>query len=294
MHIEAFIKYLQFEKRYSEHTIRAYRADLDSFYSFCINYDEETNLDNPGHQIIRFWIIELMERNLSNRTVNRKISVLKSYYNFLLRNEIIEKTPLDKIISPKTKHSLPAFVEKDKLNNLLKSFNFTNDYSGLRDKIILEILYATGMRVSELVNLKLQNIDLYQMHFRITGKGNKERIAPFGVQLKDLLIDYINARKKEKNISKDNYLLLSVNGAKFYPKGIYIIVKKYLSLITTVEQKSPHTLRHTFATHLLNNGADLNAVKELLGHSNLSATQVYTHNTFEKLKTIYKQAHPRA
>jgi integrase/recombinase XerC len=234
---------------------------------------------------------------MSPRSINRKKTALKSYYKFLIKEGIITENPMNKVISPKTSKRLPVFVEKEKMEKLLDSneLNFGDDYTGIRNLMIIEILYATGMRVSELVNLKVTDVDLYNSTIKVLGKRNKERIIPFAKKLR-VTIDKYNKIKEETFFGEDtaDQFFLTSGGKKIYQKLAYRVVNYYLSIITTLDKKSPHVLRHTFATHMLNNGADLNAIKELLGHANLSATQVYTHNTIEKLKNIYKQAHPRA
>lgn len=292
MYIEDFIKYLRYEKRFSEHTILAYSNDLRQYSEFCAgeNILAERNTD---HRIIRQWIVNLMENQISPRSVNRKITTLKSYYKFLLRESILLKNPMDKILSPKTKKTLPFFVEKKQINELLDQEDiFGHDFEGTRNRLIIEMFYFTGMRLSELTKLKLKDIDLPSLSLKVLGKRNKERIIPFHLSLKKSIEEYLTKRVESGAVNE--FVFSTAKGAKIYEKLVYRIVTKYLELVTTIDKKSPHVLRHTFATHMLNNGADLNAIKELLGHANLSATQIYTHNTFEKLKTIYKQAHPRA
>lgn len=246
-----------------------------------------------SHYEIREWIVYLMENNISARSINRKISTLKSFFKFLHREGHITKNPLLKISSPKNQKKLPSFVEKNKMDLLLDKIEFANDFEGVRDSLIIEILYLTGIRLSELINIKLTDVDFGEKAIKVLGKRNKERLVPITNELINSINYYIKHRNQLKHI-ENNYLLLTQKGEKVYPKLIYRIVNRYLELVTTIEKKSPHVLRHTFATHMLNNGADLNAIKEILGHANLSATEVYTHNTFEKLKSIYKQAHPRA
>jgi integrase/recombinase XerC len=231
-----------------------------------------------------------MEEKIGTRTINRKISTLKTFYKYLLRQGIVSENPMLKIQSPKTSKRLPVFVEKEKMDLLLDNIEFGSDEEGLRNQLIIEMFYATGMRLSELINLKLLNIDLHDSRLKVLGKRNKERIIPFSGELSRKIRDYLSVRKEKSN----DYLFVTAKGEKMYEKLVYNIVKQYLSLVTTVDKKSPHVLRHTFATHMLNNGADLNSIKELLGHANLSATQVYTHNTVEKLKSVHKQAHPRS
>lgn len=298
-----FIDYIQYEKRYSPHTVSAYRNDLDQFYSFLQLQYNITDIRDVTHPMIRSWLVLLMQENISPRSVNRKLTTLKSFYKFLLREGRVSINPMRKIISPRTSKKLPSFVEREKMEMLFEKINFGEGFPALRDRFILEILYATGMRLSELINLKETDIDFHQSTLKVLGKRNKERLIPFSNKFADLLKTYLHGKKSylendefpmPSGIPEDLWLLVTDSGKKAYPRFIYRTVTKYLSQVTTLQKISPHVLRHTFATHLLNNGAELNAVKELLGHANLSATQVYTHNTIEKLKTIYKQAHPKA
>ncbi|MBN2663673.1 MAG: tyrosine-type recombinase/integrase [Bacteroidales bacterium] len=283
-----FKKYLLLEKRYSSHTSIAYLKDIEQLYEYVkVNPDEIISDSN----IIRNWIVYLMENNISKKTVNRKISALKTFYRYLIRQNLIEYSPLDKITSPKMPKRLPEFIPESDFDNFKNLF--PDNFSGLRDQLIIEILYLTGIRRSELINLNNNSIDFSNKQIKVLGKRQKERIVPITDYLADQILKYNNFKKGLKSFDK-MALILTDKGKPVYDSFIYRTVKKYLSKMTTIEKKSPHTLRHTFATHLLNNGADLNAIKELLGHSNLSATQIYTHNTFEKLNEIYKQAHPRA
>ncbi len=232
---------------------------------------------------------------MSSRSVNRKISSLKSFFGYLLSNGLIESNPMLKIQSPKTEKRLPSFVEKENINQLLDFWEMKNTFRGWRDFLVIEIFYFTGIRLSELIHLKLSDVSFSELTIKVLGKRNKERIVPITNALKKDIVRYLDIRKTEiGDYHPDDFLLITGNNRKMYPVMVYRIVKSYLQLVTQAEKRSPHVLRHTFATHMLNNGADMNAIKELLGHSNLSATQVYTHNTFEKLKKVYKQAHPRA
>jgi len=294
MHKERFLKYIEYQKKYSSHTVNSYAADLNNFYIFCIDNEFIKSEDEiiSDFKNIRQWIAFLSSRGISARTINRKLSTLKSFYNFLLRESLIDSNPILKITRLKTEKKLPEFVSDEKMNLLLDSHVFSEDFEDLRNHLILEILYGTGMRRAELINLSIKDINLNKKNVKVTGKRNKQRIIPFPDSLNELLNKYILLRNE---IETDNeYLFLTKSGKQIYPNLVYRIVNKYISFISTQKKKSPHTLRHTYATSLLNNGADINAVKELLGHANLSATQIYTHNTFEKLKRIYKQAHPRA
>lgn len=286
---DSFLKYLQFEKRLSSHTILAYSGDLEQFYTFLHTTYEIKKLSDINHVLIRSWVVELMEQKISPRSVNRKITTLKTFYKYLLRQGIATENPMLKIMSPKTSKRLPVFVEKDNMNILIDTVSFGDDLEGVRNKLIIELFYATGIRLSELINLKLVNVDLEACQIKVLGKRNKERIIPFSNEIKNSIQDYMD----KKPGLPGEFLFQLKSGKKMYEKFVYRIVNEYLSMITTVDKKSPHVLRHTFATHMLNNGADLNAIKELLGHANLAATQVYTHNTVEKLKNIHKQAHPK-
>jgi integrase/recombinase XerC len=286
---DEFLKFIQYEKRFSSHTLVAYSNDLKQFLDYLSTTYQISNITEINHTVIRSWIVTLMEQKLTARSVNRKITTLKTFYKFLLRQEKVAQNPMLKVLSPKTSKRLPVFVEKDKIKALLDSTTFGNDFESQRNKLIIELFYATGIRLSELINIKQSDVDLYSCQLKVLGKRNKERIIPFGSKLKEQF-ETFSALKSNEN---EEYLFTDKKGKKLYEKFVYRIVNAYLSQITTAEKKSPHVLRHTFATHMLNSGADLNAVKELLGHANLSATQIYTHNTVEKLKNIHKQAHPR-
>ncbi len=286
---DSFLKYLQFEKRLSRHTILAYSGDLEQFYIYLQTTYAIQKLSDVNHIIIRSWVVELMEQKISPRSVNRKITTLKTFYKYLLRQGTVTENPMLKIMSPKTSKRLPVFVEKDNMNTLIDTIAFGDDLEGIKNKLIIELFYATGIRLSELINLKLVNVDLDACQIKVLGKRNKERIIPFNNEIKNSIQNYMD----KKPGLPGEFLFQLKSGKKMYEKFVYRLVNEYLSMITTIDKKSPHVLRHTFATHMLNNGADLNAIKELLGHANLAATQVYTHNTVEKLKNIHKQAHPK-
>jgi len=286
----SFLEYLRYEKRSSNHTLLAYTNDLDQFFKYLDTTYQVKNISEINHIIIRSWVVNLMEQKITPRSVNRKITTLKTFYKYLLRQKEVTENPMLKIQSPKTSKRLPVFVEKDKMDILLDNTDYGDNFEGQRNKLIIELFYATGMRLSELINLKDGNINMSKSQLKVLGKRNKERIIPFNDELKELLKRYL----KIKPAANEGYLLVNLKGGKLYEKLAYRVVNRYLSGVTTIDKKSPHVLRHTFATHMLNNGADLNAIKELLGHANLSATQVYTHNTVEKLKNIHKQAHPKA
>lgn len=288
---QKFLDYIRFEKRYSVHTVISYSRDLDQFEIYLGEVYELNDLLEAGHQMVRSWIVKLMEVGITARTINRKLSTLKSFYKYSLRQGEITKNPMNKVVAPKTAKKLPEFVEQDKMQLLFRDDVFSDDFASLRDRLMLELLYATGIRLSELVGLKESDVSANAI--KVLGKRNKERIIPVGNFLMELIQNYLN-KKKEISLEQNEYLLVTDRGDKLYDKFVYRKVNYYLGVITTANKKSPHVLRHTFATHMLNNGADLNAIKELLGHANLSATQVYTHNTIEKLKNVHSQAHPRA
>lgn len=292
MFIERFISYLQYEKRLSAHTITGYHKDLAQFSEFL--QKNELQLTEVKHIHVRTWMMELMDAGFEPKSVNRKISALRTYFKFLQRESLLAQNPMMQVQSPKVPKRLPVVVEEQKLNALLDSADFFDEgFTGLRDRVVLEILYGTGVRVAELTGLKNSDIQLYDQQVRVLGKRNKERLIPINKPLMDLLKVYLNQKKAEGYIQTEA-LIITDKGLPMVPRQVYTIVNKALSAISTQDKKSPHILRHTFATSLLNRGADLNAIKELLGHANLSATQVYTHNSVERLKSIYKQAHPKA
>jgi integrase/recombinase XerC len=287
---DSFLQYLQFEKRFSNHTLVAYSTDIRQFYKYCTTSYDIQDLSEINYTLVRSWVVDMIEQKISARSVNRKITALKTFYKYLLRKGLVKENPMLKVQSPKTSKRLPVFVEKDKMDLLLDKIEFGKDLEGLRNKLIIELFYGTGMRLTELIHLKTADVDLGRSQLKVLGKRNKERIIPFHRELAAKIREYLALKKH----SEPDFLLLNEKGKKLNEKFVYNLVKSYLSQVTTIDKKSPHVLRHTFATHMLNNGADLNAIKELLGHANLSATQVYTHNTVEKLKNIHKQAHPKA
>ena len=290
--VETFLKYLSFEKRYSKHTVEAYKKDLQQFSDFLrINFEVDDLLD-VKHAYIRSWIVSLMDEEMSPKSVNRKIATLKSFYKFLLARDYIEKNPTTQIKPLKTEKDLPSFVKENEIVDLLDRVAYADDFPGQRDRLLLELLYATGIRLAELQGLKDSDVNGYEKTIRVLGKRNKERIIPINNTLLLLIADY-QKMKKEAGMRADE-LLVTDSGKPLYPMFIYRKVKSYLGSVTTLSKKSPHVIRHTFATHLLNKGADLNAVKDLLGHTSLAATQVYTHNSIEKLKAAFDQAHPKA
>ena len=288
----SFLQYIKHEKRFSLHTVTAYESDLDQFFLFLETNYQIINIQEVNHSIIRSWIVSLMDSGISSRSVNRKASTLKTYYKFLLRQGAMNVNPMLKILSPKVSKRLPVFVEEDKAKFLLDEVDFGDDFSASRNKVIIELFYTTGMRLSELVNLKEVDINFSNSTVKVLGKRKKERIIPILPGFIAILKTYIKAKNSE--FPGNEFLFLDNKGKQIYHKMVYLIVKDFLGRVTTVSKKSPHILRHSFATHMLNHGADINAIKEILGHSSLSATQVYTHNTIDKLKEVYKQAHPRA
>jgi integrase/recombinase XerC len=290
MQLEAFIKYITYEKRFSKHTIVSYKVDLHQFLSF-LDETYKVELFQVKTDMVRSWVASLLNSGISERTVNRKVSSLRSFFKYLLRNNLVELNPVETISALKTAKRLPSYVRKSELDQLLSEGFFEDSFFGIRDKCILYLFFFTGIRLSELINIK--DADLSINSLKVLGKRNKERIVPLSPTLIRLLATYREVRDSE-NYQKVGFLLVTDKGDKLYEKFVFRKVKHYLSLITTQEKKSPHVLRHTFATQMLDNGADLNAIKELLGHSDLSATQVYTHNSIEKLKVVYKQAHPRS
>jgi len=292
MFLEQFLKYLKFQKRYSQHTITAYNNDITQFSTFLTSLSQ--NYSTANHQSVRAWVVNLMDDGLEAKSVNRKISSLRSFYKYLLKEDIIIKNPVAKVQTPKVAKKLPSFVSDDKLSLLLDNSVFTNEFENIRDKLILELLFGTGIRLNELLQLRLGDIQLAEKTLKVLGKRNKERIIPIHSTLINSLNNYITLRNEKQFINSSDSLIITNNGNAAYAKFIYRVVHQYLSLITTQDKKSPHVLRHTFATSLLNKGADINAIKDLLGHANLAATQIYTHNSIERLKSIYKQAHPKA
>lgn len=289
---ESFINYLKYERRNSSHTVVAYKIDLDQFVQFCIKVVGEFDHKKVDNKLIREWVVSLMADRNSPRSVNRKVSTLKAFYKHLLKMGEIDKSPVMQVPLPKIRKKLPNFVEESNLHHLLDDGFFTTDFQGIRNKLIIALLYGTGIRLSELLTLTEDHLDLKQYLIKVIGKGNKERLIPFPRSLKTLIDDYRLIKTETFGTAKGT-LILTDKGAPAYEKLIYRVVTSYLAMVTSLEKKSPHVLRHSYATHLLNKGADLNAVKELLGHSNLAATEVYTHTTFQKLHSIYEQAHPR-
>ncbi|MGB0896524.1 MAG: tyrosine-type recombinase/integrase [Flavobacteriaceae bacterium] len=289
----AFTDYLSLEKNYSTHTVKAYLTDLQTFSEYCLqNYDSSVLLDCNYSQI-RSWIVSMVEAGISHRTINRKISSLKSYYKFLLKTGQIDVSPLVKHKALKVSKKVQVPFSVQEMKKVLEWLEFEDSFEGVRDKLMIELLYATGMRKAELIELKLSSIDLQNNTIKILGKRNKERMVPLLPSVVKNVVLYLERRKKVCYDANQGYLFLTNKGAKVYDSLVYRIINLYFSKASSKLKKSPHVLRHTFATHLLNEGADLNAVKELLGHTSLAATQVYVHNSMSRLKEVYKNSHPR-
>ncbi|WP_367865596.1 tyrosine-type recombinase/integrase [Pedobacter sp. WC2423] len=294
MSVESYLNYLQHEKRYSPHTVLAYKTDLVQFNEY-IEQIYEMGPEEAKYVHIRDYIVHLMEDKVGANSIGRKLSSLRGFYKYLYRQKIILTSPMSLIKAPKTPERLPVFIEEQKLDHLLDSGEFFDaTFSSVRDKMVIEVLFGTGMRLAELLGLKETDIDFYQESVKVLGKRKKERIIPVTKQLINQLKEYIELKSLQKFNNKTDDLFVTNKGTAVYPVFIYKIVKSYLTFISTQDKKSPHVLRHSYATSLLNRGADLNAIKELLGHASLAATQVYTHNSIERLKSIYKQAHPKA
>ena len=292
--IHDFLDYLRFQKRYSENTIISYENDLNSFFEFLFLEYKITDLKEITASIVRTWLASLKENKCSSKTVNRKISSLKSFFKYQLKIKNLSISPVAAIASLKVSRKLPSFIQEKDLNTLLKHDFFPETFAGKTDFLIFEILYQTGIRRNELIQLKESDVDKFSGIIKVLGKGNKERIIPVSNQLLNIIDEYILEKRKELSETTDNFLLVNKKGKKLDPKYIYTMVKENLSKVSTNERKSPHILRHSFATHLTNNGAEINAIKELLGHSSLAATQIYTNNSIEKLKEVYKRAHPKS
>ncbi|WP_127141003.1 tyrosine-type recombinase/integrase [Flagellimonas marinaquae] len=293
MSLSAFISYLKLEKNYSQHTIKAYERDLVTFSDFCREQHDEQDMVTVAYPLIRNWIVHLSEQGVSNRSINRKISSLQAYYKFLLKVGDITVSPLIKHRALKTSKKVEVPFSEMEMETILSEIPFGDDFEGCRDKLIIELLYATGMRRAELVNLKVSDVDLSSGLLKVLGKRNKERIIPFLPSTAQQIKTYLDKRTRLEKISDSHHLILTKEGLKIYETLVYRTINKYFSLVSPKVKKSPHILRHTFATHLLNRGADLNSVKELLGHSSLASTQVYTHNSIAELKKVHQKAHPR-
>ncbi|OQY94601.1 MAG: integrase [Sphingobacteriales bacterium UTBCD1] len=292
--IQSFIDYLRYEKRYSSYTIISYQTDLSDFFNYLAGQFGKIGLKEITPGFVRSWLAHLKENGLTTKSINRKISGLRSFFKYLLKNGIVEATPMANVTAPKISKRLPVFIKEEDARQLVETLDRSaEDWKSLNSKMLITLFYATGMRLSELIYLKESQVDFGRSQIKVLGKGNKERIIPLNKKILYSITEYLQLKKE--NFQTDNDLLfVTERGKKMYPKYAYLLVKKYLGGVSTLDKKSPHVLRHTFATHLMNNGADLNAVKELLGHSSLASTQVYTHNTIEKLRNIHKKAHPKA
>jgi len=294
--ISSFLNHLKVEKRYSPHTITSYKNDLTQFITFVSAFYEPKEIGELNAIHIRSWMSRLVEQGKTARTINRKLSSLRSFFNYHLLKEDIKLDPTLKIQTPKISKRLPSIIQEKNIEQLFVQENEGTSYVSLRNRLVIELLYLTGMRRSELASLTMANFDRSNCYLKVLGKGSKERIIPLPRSLFETLDLYLEVKEAsfKEHEGLDNYLFLTEKGKKLYPKAIYNLVKKALKGVSTAEKRSPHVLRHSFATHLMNNGADLNAVKELLGHSSLAATQVYTHNSIEKLKEVYNKTHPKA
>ena len=293
MLIKSFLDYLRYERNYSEKTVLAYSEDIKQLQEFA---QEEYGRFNPLEveaELIREWIVSLMDRGYTSTSVNRKLSSLRSFYKYLLRQGEVTKDPLCKITGPKNKKPLPVFLKESEMNKLLDETDFGEGFKGYRDRLIIEVFYATGIRLSELIGLDDKDVDFSASLLKVTGKRNKQRLIPFGDELRELMLGYINIRN-EMIPERSEAFFVRENGERLYKNLVYNLVKRNLSKVVTLKKRSPHVLRHTFATTMLNNDVELGAVKELLGHESIATTEIYTHATFEELKKVYKQAHPRA
>jgi integrase/recombinase XerC len=290
--LQAFLDYLKFEKRYSQHTLISYQNDLEQFFAYLSSQFDAPPVNKITAMFIRSWLAEMKEEGISSKSINRKISSLRSFFKYQMKTGGLEQTPMTTITAPKIGKRLPVFVEQDDMATLFSHVEFSDDWKGKTERLVLLLFYSTGMRLSELINLKESQLDPSHTQVKVLGKGNKERIIPISKELVQALQEYIN--NKPVRLPEVQNIFITEKGKTLQPRSVYSFVKHHLTSVTTVQKKSPHILRHSFATHLMNNGADLNAVKELLGHSSLAATQVYTHNTIEKLKEIFNKAHPKA
>lgn len=293
MMTDSFLDYLRFERNYSEKTVVSYGIDLTKFEEYFKGRDENIDFTTVDADLVRGWIMNLMEAGYTSTSVNRKLSSLRSFYRFLLRKGVVRVDPMLKVIGPKNKKPLPVFLKEREMNRLLDEIPFKDDFAGCRDKMILEMFYATGMRLSELIGLNDVDIDFFASLIKVTGKRNKQRLIPFGEELREAMLVYLKIRNEVLPGEAEAFFVLE-NGKRMYAGKVYLLVKRNLSKVVSLKKRSPHVLRHTFATTMLNNEAELGAVKELLGHSSLKTTEVYTHTTFEELKKVYEQAHPRA
>lgn len=297
MWIKSFVDYLRYERNLSEHTIAGYEADLKEFERFYLGLDSELDWNSIDADVVRQWEVSIMERGNKASSVGRRLSALRTFYRFLMKRKMVTKDPAHLVRAPKKDKTLPGYVREEEMNHLFDGDFFDASFKGVRDKTILLTFYSTGIRLSELTGLRLPDFDMNQMQLKVTGKRNKQRLVPFGVELRDSMCEYLSIRGQfcsERGFSTDVLFVDERAGSEMSPSGVREMVKRYLSLVTTQQKRSPHVLRHSFATSMLNHHADLQSVKELLGHESLSTTEVYTHASFEELKEVYKHAHPRA
>lgn len=297
MWIKSFVDYLRYERNLSEHTIAGYEADLKEFERFYLGLDSELDWNSIDADVVRQWEVSIMERGNKASSVGRRLSALRTFYRFLMKRKMVTKDPAHLVRAPKKDKTLPGYVREEEMNHLFDGDFFDASFKGVRDKTILLTFYSTGIRLSELTGLRLRDFDMNQMQLKVTGKRNKQRFVPFGVELRDSVREYLSIRGQfcsERGFSADVLFVDERAGGEMSPSGVREMVKRYLSLVTTQQKRSPHVLRHSFATSMLNHHADLQSVKELLGHESLSTTEVYTHTSFEELKEVYKHAHPRA
>ncbi|MGH2647908.1 MAG: tyrosine-type recombinase/integrase [Ginsengibacter sp.] len=292
--IRKFLDYLTFQKRYSRHTIISYETDLTAFFDFVVLQYNSLELREISASVVRSWLASLKENKITSKTINRKISTLKSFFKYQLKTNEIDVNPVSAIVSLKISKRLPSFIEQRDINTLFRNTEFPDTWEGKTNRLLLLIFYQTGIRLSELINIKESHIDKSKSTIKVLGKGNKERIIPVNNTLLGEMNTYISEKNFVKEVSGKDFLFISKKGKELYPKYVYKVVKKYLGDVSTNDRKSPHVLRHSFATHLTNNGADINAIKELLGHASLASTQIYTHNSIDKLKEVHKLAHPKS
>ena len=294
MLIEKFLDYLQFEKNYSSNTLNAYKRDLIQYNKFIAEYNDKLKIEEVNYKIIRSWIVTMVNNNISNRSINRKVSSLKSFYNFLIKTETINSSPLKAHTPLKQSKKIQVPFSQDEINSLLDSDFFTNDYRGILQKTIIAFFYFTGVRRIELITLKESDVNIESSTVKIMGKRSKERIIPILPKLKKAIIFFNEIKFKFHKQTSSDYFFISKNGKQLSEKFVYRTVNEYFKLVSPKIKKAPHVLRHSFATHLINEGADINSVKELLGHTSLSATQVYSHTSMERIKEVFKNSHPRA